>query len=484
MYVGINWEAVTNHPARHTALLRALEQESLLSIFGPARLRGVAPWEGWRAYKGELPFDGVSVVHTAADCGIVLVLSSDEHKRSNVMSNRLFEALAAGAVIIADDHPFLQEHFETACFYLSEATGASAAERAVTLVKWINDNPDCALEKAKNGQKIFAEKFKLDTQLNKLLEFHANILEIKARIEIRHDLSIGLISNGNQVTISKTIDYLQRQTVKCRELLVSVPNDFSEETLAIDARVPVTIVKRHKSQQQNFGAQVTELAELAASDCVCFNFGFGEFFSTYVETFLRGFEDQGIDQVKTGYVTLQCQSQNGIKFHHPAFEQPSALTVPTFGFRRQAYLRHSDLFRLLDIEHWIAFANSEVFRRKLAICPQAIFTQDYCEKEVRLQQSKALKPEHLDTLVDDYMKLMGFGKTIVAPPSSALETKFRGLQYELEHRLAKVQSVQEEVNRLSSKVSKQTKMVTRLKRRINKISLAGALRNTLKRLWK
>jgi hypothetical protein len=108
MYCGINWERLSNKPQRHVDVLRELDGLDLLDVYGPESIRGVRVWEGYKGYKGPIPFDGRTVIGKIADAGACLVFSSEAHIRSGVMSNRLFEAMAAGAVVIADEHPFVE----------------------------------------------------------------------------------------------------------------------------------------------------------------------------------------------------------------------------------------------------------------------------------------------------------------------------------------------------------------------------------------
>lgn len=109
MYCGINWEKLTNKPERHIGVLRELDALDLLDVYGPESIRGMKVWEGYKGYKGPIPFDGRTVIGKIAEAGACLVFSSEAHIRSGIMSNRLFEAMAAGAVVIADEHPFVEQ---------------------------------------------------------------------------------------------------------------------------------------------------------------------------------------------------------------------------------------------------------------------------------------------------------------------------------------------------------------------------------------
>jgi hypothetical protein len=170
-YCGINWERTGRPKGRHHDLLARLDAQGLVSIFGPRVLRGVAVWGDFAGYRGELPFDGEAVVGAIADCGVALVLSSDAHLLSDIMSSRLFEAMAAGAVIIAQDMPFVREHLGDAALYLDPwADPIEAADQAMAHLARLNADPAAAQALAARAQAVFVEKFLLDRQLAAVYE--------------------------------------------------------------------------------------------------------------------------------------------------------------------------------------------------------------------------------------------------------------------------------------------------------------------------
>ena len=166
-YVGINWERVNGQPGRHDGLLRGLDDAGALSVYGPERLaNGVAPWEGFAGYEGSLPFDGVSVLDAARNAGICLVLSSPAHVRDGIMSNRLFEGIAAGCVIVSDNHPFVKNAFGSLAHYVP--AGQPVDETVAQLLEFrdkLEANPEEAQARAAECQRIVADEFLLDRQL-------------------------------------------------------------------------------------------------------------------------------------------------------------------------------------------------------------------------------------------------------------------------------------------------------------------------------
>jgi len=170
-YCGINWERINNSKGRHHELLKTLDKSGNLKIFGPEKFMGTEPWEGYKSYSGSIPFDGSSLVSEIASCGVGLVLSSASHQASEIMSNRLFECLAAGAVVIADHHPFLRRYFEGLYLKIGGDDEEILAQ-VMRHMRWIESNPEEARQLAERAQQRFLEEFTLDKSLAKVFDDH------------------------------------------------------------------------------------------------------------------------------------------------------------------------------------------------------------------------------------------------------------------------------------------------------------------------
>lgn len=180
-YCGINWERLGKKQQRHGVLLKLLDETGDLRIYGPRRFNGVDVWAGFKSYAGPVPFDGVSIVRLINKAGIALVLSSEAHLQSELMSSRLFESLAAGAVIICDDNRFAQRFFGKTLLYIDPTLGAEETHaRVKTHLDWIRSDPARARELAKEAQEIFLKDFALDHSLQKIYaELPARKLELE-----------------------------------------------------------------------------------------------------------------------------------------------------------------------------------------------------------------------------------------------------------------------------------------------------------------
>ena len=165
-YCGINWEKLTNKPARHDAVLRELDKKGVLDVYGPTEIRGVKLWDGYKGYHGSLPFDGRTIIGKIADAGACLVFSSEAHISSGIMSSRLFEAMAAGAVVIGDEHPFLSAAIGDN--YVRVPSSLPAEERVKRIMEALERfgrDPQEALALASASQQRLLESYHLCTQL-------------------------------------------------------------------------------------------------------------------------------------------------------------------------------------------------------------------------------------------------------------------------------------------------------------------------------
>lgn len=180
VYAGINWDALKGGNSRHQELLKRLDKTGLLRIYGPTIFHGVKVWEGYDSYVKEVPFDGVSMIGEISKAGVSLVLSSQAHKDSELMSNRLFESIAAGALIICDENQFAKTFFGDALLYIdSRATVERTFDALVNHMDWAKQNPQLALQKIKLAQDIFREKFGL---IRNLSDIYAGLPARKAEI--------------------------------------------------------------------------------------------------------------------------------------------------------------------------------------------------------------------------------------------------------------------------------------------------------------
>ena len=174
-YAGINWDALRGGVSRHQELLKHLDKTGNLRIFGPTIFLEVKVWDGYDSYVREIPFDGVSMLDEISKAGIALVLSSQAHKESELMSNRLFESVAAGALVICDENNFAKKFFGDSLLYIdSRCSVEEIFDSIESHVAWAKANPDEALTMVAKAQEIFRNKFTLKKSLSDLYQGFSN----------------------------------------------------------------------------------------------------------------------------------------------------------------------------------------------------------------------------------------------------------------------------------------------------------------------
>lgn len=169
-YAGINWNKLSGRKGRHHEMFELLDSKDVIFIYGPRKIAHVVPWKGFKSYRGEIPFDGKSILRKARESGVSLVLSAEQHQNEGIISSRFFEGLAAGNSIISDGHPFIRKHLGKNCFYLNLERGDRfAASHLSEIIEGLRQNPKLLAEQQEFSQHLFIEKFDLTNQLKKVL---------------------------------------------------------------------------------------------------------------------------------------------------------------------------------------------------------------------------------------------------------------------------------------------------------------------------
>lgn len=162
VYVGSNWDG-----ERHRQFFCMLDHSGLLSVHGRA--------DRWsfieKSYRGPLPFDGQSVGSALARAGIALCLHTPIHIGTALPTMRPFEAAMAGAVIIADRHPFIEREFGDSVLYVETRDAVLQVEGVHRHIDWVNRNPTAALDKARRAHAV-AGRFSLERLLAGAIAAH------------------------------------------------------------------------------------------------------------------------------------------------------------------------------------------------------------------------------------------------------------------------------------------------------------------------
>jgi phosphoglycerol transferase len=171
VYLGVHWDGL-----RHNGLLALLEKAGKINIYGPTK-----SWTDYpNSYRGTVEFDGTAVLDTLARHGIALCIHKAEHRKADTPSMRLFEAAAAGCLIIADEIPFARQTLGNAAFYIDMNDPAeTSAARIIEIIDWVNKNPTMAAAMAERSHAILRETYSLEALIQNCCDF---VCQSKARI--------------------------------------------------------------------------------------------------------------------------------------------------------------------------------------------------------------------------------------------------------------------------------------------------------------
>lgn len=175
IYWGSTWDKARRE--YYKPFYDLLDQTGYLDIYGPAW-----SWEkmGLNSYRGLLPMDDHSVIDRISECGIALVLHSHVHLNGGVPTSRIFEAAAASAVIICDQHPFVKKQFGDAVLYIDPNQAPEKVFKQIDdHVKWVHANPGKAIALARKAHTIFMERFTLESELLKIGQLYEKISKNK-----------------------------------------------------------------------------------------------------------------------------------------------------------------------------------------------------------------------------------------------------------------------------------------------------------------
>jgi hypothetical protein len=177
-YAGVHWDG-----PRYKELFERLDSSGILDVYGTD--------ESWRylrkSFRGQLPFDGLSITHALRKTGVGLCLHKKEHIDAAAPSSRIFEIAASSAVAICQDHPFIREHFGDSVLYIArEATASDWCDEITKHIDWIAANNSAALDMSRRSHNIFAERFCFEHLLKRIEMLHVSLVNDRALARSKH----------------------------------------------------------------------------------------------------------------------------------------------------------------------------------------------------------------------------------------------------------------------------------------------------------
>ncbi|MBR0649734.1 glycosyltransferase [Roseomonas terrae] len=224
MYAGIHWDG-----SRHGEVFRHLDGQVPMDIYGPP--------EAWKdrpdSYRGPLPFDGTSVIEALRRSGVALCLHKGAHRDWNCPSMRLFEAAAAGALIITDDFEFPRVWFRNAALYVNpELPPPQVARQVIGHLRWAAANPMAAQRLATRANELFRSRLSLESMLSGLPEYLDKVRERRSMVRTESYLSAP----------PPTVEYVVRVGLRSTEMIARALDSLAEQTWP---SIAVTLLQFH-----------------------------------------------------------------------------------------------------------------------------------------------------------------------------------------------------------------------------------------------
>lgn len=245
-YCGINWEKLIGKKPRHAELFNMLTKTDWINIYGPH-----STWNECNRYKNEIPFDGISIIKEINKCGVVLVISSLDHYRAGSVTNRIYEGVAGGAVIISDTNFWVKKIFGDSVLYFDFDINnpMNMFNQIKQHMNWIRKNKVDAKKLAEKAQKIFLEKLVLEKQLSNVISNHPNRLKKVAE-------ALYSLNNKTKTLLVSFLDE-KRWEISCKNTVINLIADLDNQ---IEDNVSLAICAN-----KNF---VTEIKEILKIYCI------------------------------------------------------------------------------------------------------------------------------------------------------------------------------------------------------------------------
>lgn len=259
-YCGMNWDKLVNNENRHEGLFKLLDETGKVKFFGPDIMKnwgGIRPWEGYKCYQYPIPWDGFSILKEINECGICLVISSDVHRRAGAVTNRAYEACAAGAVMISDNNEFMKKYFSDAALfiYYNRKDPKDTFRQIMEKYEWIITHKEGAKQLVKRAQEIFKEKFALDRQLLGIVQNHPNRFKT-----IADDLFAK--NTDKKVLVTYILNSIEKEDIKSKlEIVINnIETQYYQNiSLVIGADERVSEFVKEYADSRYFGIKVQAL---------------------------------------------------------------------------------------------------------------------------------------------------------------------------------------------------------------------------------
>lgn len=242
MYIGSNWDG-----ARFQELFEGLDAQPYLEVYGRP--------EGWQhlqqSYRGSLPYNGNSVLDALRRAGVGLCLHRTEHREAALPSMRIFEIVAAGAIGICSEHPFIRQAFGDAVLYINpEAPISEQIQQISEHLAWIQTNPQTALALSKQAHQIFLNHYSLEHLLEAIVPYHQQILQqkgfttsvVSSQTRFPSVQCILPITADSLNDLPALLSQIAQQTYPNLGVILTKPADLPLENFPNPSKFPIAVI--------------------------------------------------------------------------------------------------------------------------------------------------------------------------------------------------------------------------------------------------
>lgn len=360
-YTGVHWDG-----RRHNKLIRRLCSSLPMALYGDP-----AKWKRYgSSYHGTIPFDGFSIFEKINSAGVALCLHRQEHLESETPSMRIFEAAAAGSVIITEDTAFARRHFNDAVLYIDpSADKADQVEQIRVHFDWIRAHQNDALEMARESHAIFNEYFAIERWLARLPTFIEKVKEansfIPAAIDTREPLVEVIVRVGAREIgmVKRCLDSLAAQSYPNLGLIiVSFQRVDGLDELLATYGSRFKQIKRIASAPTGFrSTALWDGMRLVEAEYFCNLDDDDTLHPNHVCSLVALLEKNGArDVAYSGCV--QVQDESGHYYSQPNFRGPLGARIKET--RRLLFLEQFSQKRLLQLDNYIV-SNAFLARRSV-----------------------------------------------------------------------------------------------------------------------
>ncbi|WP_422474483.1 glycosyltransferase family protein [Endozoicomonas sp. ALB032] len=219
---------------RHKDLIYYLDRNYECAFFGPKE-----KWIGINNYKGKISHS--MIYETINRMGIVLAIHNPIHCAYSFYTNRIFEAIIGGAVVITDEFDNIKEIFGDSLFYINNDNNIHTALEIIKIAEHIRKNPQIMRNKILESQRIFHEVFlkkdwiidACENILREKNEYIKTITESKKNIDV---LYICKESSTSYYNIKSVVDQIKNQYFKNLILIICCTIDTENKIIELNKK--------------------------------------------------------------------------------------------------------------------------------------------------------------------------------------------------------------------------------------------------------